>query len=85
MKRATLAAVALTLAFPCATSAQRQAGGPLTLPLYLEMESVSDPQLSPDGSEIIYTRRWVDKLNDRRESALWIMNADGSKNRYLTD
>ncbi|MGD2215992.1 MAG: S9 family peptidase, partial [Gemmatimonadales bacterium] len=82
---ATLAAVALTLAFPCATSAQRQARGPLTLPLYLEMESVSDPQLSPDGSEIIYTRRWVDKLNDRRESALWIMNADGSKNRYLTD
>ena len=47
------------------------------------METVSDPQLSPDGSKIIYTRGWVDKMNDRRESALWIMNADGSRNRFL--
>jgi dipeptidyl aminopeptidase/acylaminoacyl peptidase len=49
------------------------------------MESVSDPQIAPDGSQIIYARRWVNKLNDRRESALWNMNADGSRNRYLTD
>ena len=56
----------------------------LTLETFLEMETVSDPQLSPDGTQIIYTRGWVDKMNDRRESALWIMNADGSKNRFLT-
>ena len=55
----------------------------LTLETFLEMETVSDPQLSPDGSQIIYTRGWVDKMNDRRESALWIMNADGSRNRSL--
>jgi len=85
MMRATVAAAALALALPCAVSAQSQTPDRLTLALYLEMESVSDPQISPDGSQIIYTRRWVDKLNDRRESALWIMNADGSKNRYLTD
>ncbi len=55
----------------------------LALETFLEMESVSDPQLSPDGSQIIYTRGWVDKMNDKRESALWIMNADGSRNRFL--
>ncbi|HSC29996.1 MAG TPA: S9 family peptidase, partial [Vicinamibacterales bacterium] len=55
----------------------------LTLDLYLELETASDPQLSPDGTQIIYTRGWVDKMNDRRESALWIMNADGSRNRFL--
>ncbi len=55
----------------------------LTLDLYLDMETVSDPQLSPDGGQIIYTRGWVDKMNDRRESALWIMNPDGSRNRFL--
>ena len=55
----------------------------LTLETFLEMETVSDPQLSPDGSQIIYTRGWVDKMNDRRESALWVMNADGSRNRFL--
>jgi dipeptidyl aminopeptidase/acylaminoacyl peptidase len=57
----------------------------LTLDLYLEWEDVADPQISPDGKQIIYTRRWVDKVNDRRRSALWIMNADGSRNRFLTD
>ncbi|CAN5523569.1 S9 family peptidase [soil metagenome] len=55
----------------------------LTLDNYLDFETVSDPQLSPDGAQIIYTRGWIDKLNDRRESALWIMHADGSRNRYL--
>jgi Tol biopolymer transport system component len=44
---------------------------------------VSDPQLSPDSAQIIYTRGWIDKINDKRESSLWIMNADGSKNRFL--
>ncbi|MCI0696772.1 S9 family peptidase [candidate division KSB1 bacterium] len=59
--------------------------GKLALNLYLEMEGVSDPQISPDGAQIIYTRQWVDKMNDSRESSLWIMNADGSKNRFLID
>jgi dipeptidyl aminopeptidase/acylaminoacyl peptidase len=60
-----------------------QASDRLTLDLYLEYETVSDPQISPDGAQIIYTRQWVDKQADRRESSLWIMNADGSKNRFL--
>ena len=55
----------------------------LTLDAYLEMETVSDPQFSPDGSQIIYTRGWIDKMNDSRESALWIMNTDGTRNRFL--
>jgi dipeptidyl aminopeptidase/acylaminoacyl peptidase len=55
----------------------------LTVNHYLDWEQVADPQLSPDGSQIIYTRRWVNKLEDRWDSALWIMNADGSKNRFL--
>ena len=74
-------------AFACvsaaALAAQSTPSDRLTLDLYLEYETVSDPQISPDGSQIIYTRQFVDKQNDRRESALWIMNADGSKNRFL--
>jgi len=57
----------------------------LTLESYFDLEDVQDPQLSPDGKQIIYTRRWVDKLNDRWESSLWIMNADGSRSRHLID
>ena len=85
----------LVLAAACAgaaatvtsVGAQRQDAAPradrLSLDTFLEMETVTDPQLSPDGSQILYTRGWVDKMNDRRESALWIMNADGSRNRFL--
>jgi dipeptidyl aminopeptidase/acylaminoacyl peptidase len=49
----------------------------------LEFEQVLDPQISPDGARIIYTRRWVNQLEDKWESALWTMNADGSRNRFL--
>ena len=45
---------------------------------YLDMEQVADPQLSPDGTQVIYTRRWVDTMADDWASSLWIMNADGS-------
>jgi dipeptidyl aminopeptidase/acylaminoacyl peptidase len=55
----------------------------LTLETYLDMETVADPQISPDAAQIIYTRGWIDKMNDKRESALWIMNFDGSRNRML--
>jgi dipeptidyl aminopeptidase/acylaminoacyl peptidase len=55
----------------------------LDLDLYWEYEVVSDPQMSPDGGQIIYTRQFIDRVNDKRESALWVMNADGSKNRFL--
>jgi len=55
----------------------------LTVEKYLDFEQVAEPRVSPDGSQIIYTRRWVNKLEDRFESALWIMSADGTKNRFL--
>jgi dipeptidyl aminopeptidase/acylaminoacyl peptidase len=57
----------------------------LTVQHYLDLEQVADPQISPDGRQIVYVRRWVNRLEDRWESALWIMNADGSRNRYLTE
>ena len=30
----------------------------LTLEMYLDLESVSNPQISPDGARIVYTRGW---------------------------
>src|SRR5216117_4538854 len=55
----------------------------LTVNHYLDWEQVADPQVSPDGSQILYTRRWVNKIEDRWDAGLWIMNADGSRNRFL--
>ncbi|MEE3138203.1 MAG: S9 family peptidase, partial [Acidobacteriota bacterium] len=68
-----------------ASAEAQDADNRLTLDLYLEYESVSDPRLSPDGQQVIYSRQWIDKVNDRRESSLWIMDADGSRNRFLVE
>ena len=56
----------------------------LTVADYLDLERVSDPQLSPDGRTILYTRSWIDRMEDRWRSDIWIMNADGSRNRFLS-
>jgi dipeptidyl aminopeptidase/acylaminoacyl peptidase len=55
----------------------------VTLDQYLDLEDVQGPRLAPDGRQVIYTRRWIDKLNDRWESALWMVNSDGTHNRFL--
>ncbi|MGM0546935.1 MAG: prolyl oligopeptidase family serine peptidase [Bacteroidota bacterium] len=50
-----------------------------------ELQWVQDPQISPDGEHIVYSRGQMDKMKDRRISRLWIMDADGSNHRKLTD
>jgi dipeptidyl aminopeptidase/acylaminoacyl peptidase len=75
--------LALLLAPALARAQETASDTLLTVSHYLDWEQVSDPQISPDGSQIVYTRRWVNKIDDRWDSALWIMNADGSRNRFL--
>jgi dipeptidyl aminopeptidase/acylaminoacyl peptidase len=77
-------AMLLALLLPLETSAQEK-DSRLSVEDYLEFESVRDPQVSPDGKQVVYTRRSVDKLKDRWESALWIMDADGSRHRFLAE
>src|SRR4030095_4120294 len=76
--------VALLAVAPLALGAQeKKADTLLTVEKYLDFEQVGEPRVSPDGSQIIYTRRWVNKLEDKFESSMWIMNSDGAKNRFL--
>jgi dipeptidyl aminopeptidase/acylaminoacyl peptidase len=56
----------------------------LTNDHYFDFERVANAQISPDGARIVYTRQQVNKIEDRWDSSLWIMNADGSQNRFLT-
>src|SRR3989441_6602424 len=83
MRPAILMALLLV---PLSLTAQETASDTLlTVQHYLDWEQVSDPQISPDGAQIVYTRRWVNKLEDKWESALWMMNADGSHQRFLVE
>ncbi|HUH14008.1 MAG TPA: DPP IV N-terminal domain-containing protein, partial [Longimicrobiales bacterium] len=81
-----LPAALLFLALAAAAPVGAQApDGRLELETFLDFERVGDPRLSPDESSIIYTRGWVDRMADSWESSLWIMDADGSRNRFLVD
>jgi dipeptidyl aminopeptidase/acylaminoacyl peptidase len=51
---------------------------------YLEMESIRSSRISPDGSQILFTRGWVDKMGDRTRSNIWIVDVAGTRVRELT-
>jgi acylaminoacyl-peptidase len=48
------------------------------------LEFASDPQIAPDAKRIVYVRNFMDIRKDRRRSNLWIIDADGSQHRALT-
>ena len=84
MPRLCFSVALLAVATATLGAQEKKADTLLTVDKYLDFEQVAEPRVSPDGSQIVYTRRWVNKLEDKFESSLWIMNADGSKNRFLT-
>ena len=49
-----------------------------------QLEWASDPQISPDGSRVVYLRNGFDIMKDRRQRSIWIVNADGSGHMKLT-
>src|SRR5207302_429454 len=49
-----------------------------------QIQTPTDPQISPDGKKIVYVRRFADAATDKRYSNLWIINADGTDHRPLT-
>lgn len=55
-----------------------------TLENIFDLEYASDPQISPDGSQIVYRRNAMDIMQDRSYSNLWIINRDGKRHRPLT-
>jgi len=49
-----------------------------------DLEWVSDPQISPDGTQVVYRRNGFDIMKDNSRGNLWIINTDGSSHRKLT-
>lgn len=73
--------IVATVALAPAAAGQAQEismDGRLAADHILDWERVGDPQISPDGAQVIYVRSLVNTMDDRWESQLWIMNADGS-------
>ncbi|HUN72186.1 MAG TPA: S9 family peptidase [Steroidobacteraceae bacterium] len=68
-----------------AQSSRPEATGRFTVARYLDLQSASDPQVSPDGTRVVYTRSVVDKQKDKTQTAIWTVGTDGSGDRFLTE
>jgi dipeptidyl aminopeptidase/acylaminoacyl peptidase len=84
MKFATPVVVASIITLSVGTAGAFDHTAPLQLADVFELEYASDPQISPDGSRVVYVRSSMDIMTDRRRSQLWIVNTDGTDHRPLT-
>ena len=70
----------VSLAAPAAAQPAR----PMTIVDLIQMPSVGNPQLSPDGSQVLYTKTVADWEENRRFTHIRRVNADGSGDIRLT-
>ncbi|MES2895869.1 MAG: S9 family peptidase [Pseudomonadota bacterium] len=64
-----------------APAARPSAAGRLGLTQLALMDRVSDPRLSPDARRVLYNVRATDWAGNRGATALWVIEADGSRRR----
>src|SRR6516162_11838349 len=79
----TLSAAALIVGAAPSLRAQ-EISHKLTVMDEFQIQTPTDPQISPDGKKIVYVRRFADRATDKRYSNLWIINSDGTDHRALT-
>ena len=48
-----------------------------------DLEYADDPQISPDGSAIVYERTYMDRMSDRMTGDLWIIDTSSGKQQPL--
>lgn len=48
------------------------------------LQYVSDPQIAPDGSRVVYRRMGFDIMQDKAVGNLWILDANGGAHQKLT-
>lgn len=66
-----------------AAPAQGQDARPLEFIDIFSLEVAADPQISPDGSAVVYERRSNSIMTDQTGSALWVVDYDGDGHRPL--
>jgi dipeptidyl aminopeptidase/acylaminoacyl peptidase len=81
LRTSVVAFLVCLLTLPAALAQDRQ---PFDRMDVFDLEWVEDPQISPDGERVVYVRRGMDIMKDRRTSTLWMMNADGTGHEKLT-
>jgi len=60
------------------------AGRPVTVDDLLAVKGVSDPQLSPDGSLVVYVVSELERATDKTTTSLWLVSSSGGEPKQLT-
>ena len=76
--RAAALVLAFMAAFPAA--AAKPAFSPMDV---FAIEWASDPQISPDGTQVAYVRQSFDIKSDTRRRMIWLVDRDGGNHRPL--
>lgn len=61
----------------CALMSAAPADKPVTEMDLFRFNWIADPQISPDGSRVVFVKVWVNQKADRYETALWIVPTSG--------
>jgi len=79
LQRISAAACAFSLCIaPANLLRAQQAKRGITPEDYLSFQFAGDPHLSPDGKVVAYVVTTIDPKKNRRESAVWLVEVDGS-------
>lgn len=82
-KRALCAALLVAAATPLALAAQDLPTRAFTGEDLFKLEGATDPQISPDGTRIVYVRRTGDIMKDRFHPSLWLVDVKSGAQRPL--
>lgn len=66
------------------TSTARAAGRPIAITDLLALHRISEPQISPDGAQVLYTVATPDLSANRSARDIWIVSTRGGDARALT-
>jgi dipeptidyl aminopeptidase/acylaminoacyl peptidase len=80
----TLGLVIALVLVPLVAAGQPKPGNRLTTETFFDLENVGAPNISPDGKQVIFTRGWVDRMNDQPQSNVWLTDIDAKRVRHLS-
>ena len=52
---------------------------------YCDIQNISNPKVSPDGEKVLFSKRYIDKINDSFITETWLMDSNGENKRLFTD
>ncbi len=84
MRISFLFSLALSFSITSNAAAQAHAKRPIAIDDMYLMQQVGNPQCSPEGKWIAYTVTSIDREADKRRTAIWMVNWEGTQNLRLT-